>query len=129
MARRPTTWAVLAALFAVGNAAGAVFAMAAGEMVHAGIHVALVFPGAYLSWRLSPWRSGRGAAERAAQLGAFADHLTHIEQSVDAVAIEVERIGEGQRFVTKLFADNAAARARETAADPAEIKARRADPS
>jgi hypothetical protein len=30
--------------------------------------------------------------------------LTRIEQAVQAVAIEVERIGEGQRFTTHLFA-------------------------
>jgi hypothetical protein len=38
--------------------------------------------------------------------------LTHLEQSVDAVAIEVERIGEGQRFMTRLFTENGAPRAR-----------------
>ncbi|HEX2779186.1 MAG TPA: hypothetical protein VHM30_06795 [Gemmatimonadaceae bacterium] len=30
-----------------------------------------------------------------------------LEQAVEAVAIEVERIAEGQRFVTKLLADRA----------------------
>ena len=30
-----------------------------------------------------------------------------LEQAMDAVAIEVERIAEGQRFVTKLLADRA----------------------
>jgi len=28
-----------------------------------------------------------------------------VEQAVEAIAIEVERIGEGQRFVTKLMSD------------------------
>jgi hypothetical protein len=31
--------------------------------------------------------------------------LDRIEQAVDAIAVEVERISEGQRFVTKLLAD------------------------
>lgn len=35
------------------------------------------------------------------------DRLTRIEQSVEAVAVEVERIGEGQRFVTQLMTDRA----------------------
>ncbi|MFL5612718.1 MAG: hypothetical protein ACJ796_03570 [Gemmatimonadaceae bacterium] len=38
--------------------------------------------------------------------------LTEMQQSLDAVAIEVERISEGQRFATKLLAErgsNAAA--------------------
>jgi hypothetical protein len=33
--------------------------------------------------------------------------LARIEHSVDAIAIEVERISEGQRFTTKLFAERA----------------------
>jgi hypothetical protein len=31
--------------------------------------------------------------------------LERIEQAVDAIAVEMERIGEGQRFVTKLLAE------------------------
>ena len=31
--------------------------------------------------------------------------LDRIEQAVDTIAIEMERIGEGQRFVTKLLAE------------------------
>jgi hypothetical protein len=31
--------------------------------------------------------------------------LERVEQAVDAIAVEVERVGEGQRFVTKLLAD------------------------
>jgi len=33
------------------------------------------------------------------------DQLTQISQSVEAIAIEVERISEGQRFTTKMLAD------------------------
>jgi hypothetical protein len=36
----------------------------------------------------------------------FSDHrLERIEQAIDAMAVEVERIAEGQRFVTKLLSD------------------------
>lgn len=31
--------------------------------------------------------------------------LSRIEQAVDTSAVEIERIGEGQRFITKLFSD------------------------
>jgi hypothetical protein len=31
--------------------------------------------------------------------------LERIEQAIDAMAVEVERVAEGQRFVTKLLAD------------------------
>ena len=35
------------------------------------------------------------------------DRLERMEQGIDAVAVEVERIGEGQRFVTQLMSDRA----------------------
>ena len=33
------------------------------------------------------------------------DRLARIEQAVDAIAVEVERISEGQRFTTKLLSE------------------------
>jgi hypothetical protein len=48
-----------------------------------------------------------------------AARLERIEQAVDAVALEVERISEGQRFTTKLLSERAgdeAAQARERGA-------------
>ena len=33
------------------------------------------------------------------------DRLQHIEQAIDAIAVEVERIAEGQRFVTRVMAE------------------------
>lgn len=33
------------------------------------------------------------------------ERLAHMEQAIDAIAIEVERIAEGQRFTTKLLAE------------------------
>ena len=38
------------------------------------------------------------------------DRFAHLEQSVEAVAVEVERIGEGQRFITRVFSENTDAR-------------------
>ena len=38
------------------------------------------------------------------------DRMARLEQAVDAIALEVERISEGQRFTTKLLADRAADR-------------------
>jgi hypothetical protein len=34
--------------------------------------------------------------------------LTRIEQAVEAISIEVERVSEGQRFTTKLLSERAA---------------------
>ena len=33
--------------------------------------------------------------------------MTRLEQAIEAIAVEVERIAEGQRFVTKLLAERA----------------------
>jgi hypothetical protein len=44
--------------------------------------------------------------------------LERIEQAVDAIAIEVERISEGQRFTTKLLTERAGESARLTERRP-----------
>jgi hypothetical protein len=41
----------------------------------------------------------------------IADRLTRMEQAVEATAVEVERIGEGQRFLTRLFTEGEGAKA------------------
>ncbi len=56
-------------------------------------------------------RLWKGAARVVTQIPAALEaRLTRFEQSIDAVAIEVERIGEGQRFMTRLFTENGAPR-------------------
>ena len=40
-------------------------------------------------------------------LASSDERLARVEQAVEAIAIEVERISEGQRFVTKLLSDRA----------------------
>ncbi len=39
------------------------------------------------------------------------DRLTHLQQSIAGLAIEVERIGEGQKFLTRLFTEKGIPRA------------------
>jgi hypothetical protein len=50
---------------------------------------------------------GGGAPIPHADLKEIRDGLGQLQQAVDAMAIEVERLSEGQRFTTKLFADHA----------------------
>ena len=38
---------------------------------------------------------------------ALEARLARIEEAVDTIAVEIERMGEGQRFVTKLLAEGA----------------------
>jgi hypothetical protein len=55
------------------------------------------------------WR--RSAAVVTSLPREIADRLTRMEQAVEATAVEVERIGEGQRFLTRLFTEGEGARA------------------
>ena len=53
----------------------------------------------------------------------LSDRLLRLEQTAEATSLEVERIGEGQRFLTKLFTEGEGARALSAgAARPIEIK-------
>lgn len=51
-------------------------------------------------WKRSTSPTVRAGPDRGTQ-----DRLEQLQQSIDAIAIEVERISEGQRFVTKLMSD------------------------
>lgn len=59
-----------------------------------------------IAWTRRIWR--RSAAP-AALPSEFAERMSSLERSIDTVAIEVERIGEGQRFVTQLLAERSGA--------------------
>ena len=56
MSRRTKIWLAVAVLFAVVNLAGAGFAIAAWELPHAGLHVALMLIGAYAVGRIAAGR-------------------------------------------------------------------------
>jgi hypothetical protein len=56
------------------------------------------------------WRQGSKGVAQVAQLPAeTSQRLERLEAGVEAIAIEVERISEGQRFVTKLLSEAPAA--------------------
>jgi hypothetical protein len=60
----------------------------------------------FVMWRR--WR--KSPMNRAPRLqSADSERLQRLEQGMDAVAIEIERISEGQRFVTKLLSDQRSA--------------------
>lgn len=59
--------------------------------------------GTYLVWRLAM----RAERQEPKSLPLTDERLEQLQQSVDAVAIEVERIGEAQRFNAKLEAERA----------------------
>lgn len=55
------------------------------------------------------WR--RSAAAVAALPDEVLERLTRLDHAVDSIAVEVERIGEGQRFVTRVLAERSPAAA------------------
>jgi cation transport regulator ChaC len=40
---------------------------------------------------------------RTGQLGGGTERLERLEQAVEAIAIEMERVGEGQRYLTRVL--------------------------
>ncbi|MGH9424557.1 MAG: hypothetical protein ACRD3J_31580, partial [Thermoanaerobaculia bacterium] len=54
-------------------------------------------------------RTTRGQPPRTAQLpNDSSERLERVERGMEAIAIEIERISEGQRFVTKMMAESRA---------------------
>jgi len=45
------------------------------------------------------------SADLTARLAEISDRMAKLDTAVDAMAVEVERISEGQRFVTKVLAE------------------------
>lgn len=122
MTRRSRIWLVVAVLFTLINAFGAVPAFVAGELLHTGAHVVLAFVGAYYVRRIWHREMSGIPALTGEVAGEFTHRLTNLEQSIDAVAIEVERIGEGQRFINNFFVEKGIPRPADGAAEPIEVK-------
>lgn len=99
MARRVSRWQIAALIFGVINAGGAVFAFAQGETSHALTHVGLLL-GTFVFWQVISPSSPQASQETVPH--QIDSQVERLQQSVDAIALEVERIGEGQRFINKL---------------------------
>ncbi|MGZ3332776.1 MAG: hypothetical protein ACXU9O_11760 [Gemmatimonadaceae bacterium] len=111
MTRRAKLWRAGAVLFGIVNIGGMGLALAMGEMMHAMAHVFLLFVGvgAYLLWKtVTTWAAGRPGEQRT-EVSALPSsgkdltlqlhqHVDYLQRSMDALALEVERIGEAQRF-------------------------------
>jgi hypothetical protein len=73
------------------------------------------------------WR-GKPAPQRdardAARDDAAAQRMERMEHAVDAIAIEIERVSEGQRFVTKVLADRMPTATKAAAGEPVESSPR-----
>jgi len=70
-----------------------------------GIFMVVVLLPLSIAYARRIWR--RGGTVIAALPKEIAERLGRLEQGVEATALEVERIGEGQRFLTRLFTEGA----------------------
>ena len=70
-----------------------------------GLFIVVVMMPISVAWAMRMLRRSKVAP--APSLTAVEQRLSAIEQSVDSVSLEIERIGEGQRFVTQLIGERA----------------------
>jgi hypothetical protein len=101
MTRWSKIWRVAAGVFTFINVAGAVWAAAEGEEMHMTLHIFLLLLtlAGYVGWRLAR----RAALQDHLPRAELAEQrIAYLQQSVDAMALELERVGEAQRFSDKL---------------------------
>jgi hypothetical protein len=65
----------------------------------------LIIAGAAVAFKWIDNRGKRIIPGDAAAQARIEERLNHLTNAVDAIAVEIERISEGQRFTTKLLAD------------------------
>ena len=95
-------WRIAAVAFVFINVAGAVYALVMREQMHMELHLALL-GGFYVGW-LFRRASAKGRQQALpAEIGDA--RIDYLQQSVDAMALEIERMGEAQRFNEKLKAE------------------------
>ena len=90
------------------------------------IFMFIVFLPMSIAYARRVWR--RGATIVTSIPKELSDRVMRVEQTVEATAIEIERIGEGQRFMTRLFTEGSAAHALPSSAgQPAPVHGRPGD--
>lgn len=93
-------WRAIAVFFALANIGGGILAVVMGEMNHALGHAALAAVCLVWCQQLFVRRKGEPAG---LVLPATETRLDQLQQSMDAIAVEIERLGEAQRFQEKLY--------------------------
>ena len=111
MAEPSMFWKSIAPIFVLINVGGFIFALASGEMMHAVTHAAVLLVGVagYSLWR------GRSEPNEisGADSAAATRRLDHLQDSLDVIAVEVERIGESQRYAQKIIQERIGKSAKE----------------
>ena len=97
MTLKSKLWRVAGVLFLFINLAGGIWAATTGEWSHAAVHIGLLI-GAYVAWPFA----ARVTQDDSADAPPADQRVEYLQQSVDAIALEVERLGEKQRYQEKL---------------------------
>ncbi|MEO7648187.1 MAG: hypothetical protein ABIV11_08140 [Gemmatimonadaceae bacterium] len=91
MTRSPRFWLAVAVLFVLGNVAGGLYALRMNEGWHALTHFLLLVPGGFwMSWLM---RKRRAIPSQRIEPDGDDDRLQRVEQAVEAVEVEAERVG------------------------------------
>lgn len=75
-------------------------------MIFLGGSSACVAITAVIANTITKLKQGQKVAAPVPQAAMTEDRMVRLEAAVEAIAIEVERISEGQRFTTKLLSEN-----------------------
>jgi hypothetical protein len=97
-----------------------------GAFVLGGLFIVVVLLPITIAYARRIWR--RGAAAVTTLPRELMAQLAQLDQAVSAIAVEVERIGEGQRFMAKMMTEGGGKALGSGAAEPIEVKARDAVP-
>jgi predicted membrane metal-binding protein len=102
MIKRSTLWRLAAGAYVFINVAGLLYAWGMDEEMHAMSHLFLLLLGiaGYVGWRLA--RRGAPQQDHLPRAELAEQRIEYLQQSVDAMALELERVGEAQRFSDKL---------------------------
>lgn len=97
-----------------------------GAFIIGGLFIVVVMLPISLAFARRIWRKSTGAI--AALPGEVMERFSRLEQAVESIAIEVERIGEGQRFMTRVFTDSNSQALGAGAAEPVRVPQREGAP-
>ncbi len=87
-------------IFVAGNVASAIYHVAIGETGAAAGHTGLAV-GTVVLWLTTSYRKSK--PEYSDGPLPIDSHLDHLQRTLDGIALDVERLGEGQRFAQKVL--------------------------
>ena len=102
MIKRSKLWRLAVGAYLFINVAGLLYAWRMDEEMHAMAHLFLLLLGVagYIGWRIA--RRGMPQEDHLPRAQGAEQRIEDLQQSIDAMALELERVGEAQRFSDKL---------------------------